>query len=239
MNLGRFADAAAAVAGVPTTYQWRVTFSLNAGNNNLWSLNTSAKRFTVGDSFDTGGLIANALPFASARDPRVPVTGTSGGSSPAGKGFDTSTNFVWQGLWGRTDPAPVVSGLDARLIEAEVKLKLNNDIAGMMFSLNALRAAPQNLGAISSPVMPALPTPASADAATRLLFREKAFWTFGRGQRLPDLRRLVRQYGYTQDQVFPTGQFFKGGVYASDVNLPVTVDEQNNPEFTACLDRKA
>jgi hypothetical protein len=39
--------------------------------------------------------------------------------------------------------------------------------------------------------------------------------------------------------VFPTGQFFKGGVYAADVNLPVTVDEQNNPEFTACIDRKA
>lgn len=239
LNLGRFADAAAAVAAVPTNFQWRVTFSLNAGSNNLWSLNTSAKRFTVGDSFDTGGLIKNALPFASAGDPRIPVTGTSGGTSPAGKGFDTSTNFVYQRLWGRTDPAPVVSGLDARLIEAEVKLKLNNDITGMMTALNGLRAAAQNLGAINSPVMAALPAPASTEAATRLLFREKAFWTFGRGQRLPDLRRLVRQYGYTQDEVFPTGQFFKGGVYSSDVNLPVTVDEQNNPEFTACLDRKA
>ena len=44
---------------------------------------------------------------------------------------------------------------------------------------------------------------------------------------------------YTQDQVFPTGQFFKGGTYATDVNLPVTVDELNNPDFKACLDRKA
>jgi hypothetical protein len=239
LNLGRFADAAAAVAAVPTNFQWRVTFSLNAGSNNLWNLNTSAKRFTVGDSFDIGGLIQNALPFASAGDPRIPVTGTSGGTSPAGKGFDTFTNFVFQRLWGRTDPTPVVSGLDARLIEAEVKLKLSNDIPGMMTTLNGLRAAAQNLGAISSPVMAALAVPTSTEAATRLLFREKAFWTFGRGQRLPDLRRLVRQYGYTQDQVFPTGQFFKGGVYAGDVNLPVTVDEQNNPEFTACLDRKA
>jgi hypothetical protein len=239
LNLGRFADAAAAVAGVPTNYQWRVTFSLNAGSNNLWSLNTSAKRFTVGDSFDTGGLIKNALPFASAGDPRIPVTGTSGGTSPAGKGFDTSTNFIFQRIWGRTDPTPVASGLDARLIEAEAKLKVSNDITGMMTTLNTLRAAAQNLGAISTPVMSALPNPTSAEAATKLLFREKAFWTFGRGQRLPDLRRLVRQYGFTEDQVFPTGQFFKGGVYAADVNLPVTVDEQNNPEFTSCLDRKA
>ena len=159
--------------------------------------------------------------------------------SPQGKGFDTFTNFVFQRIWGRTDPTPVVSGLDARLIEAEVKLKVNNDIAGMMSGLNALRAAAQTLGGISSPVMSALPNPTSTDAATRLYFREKAFWTFGRGQRLPDLRRLVRQYGYTQDQVFPTGQFFKGGTYATDVNLPVTVDELNNPDFKACLDRKA
>jgi len=239
LGLGRFADAAAAVAAVPTNYQWRVTFSLTAGSNNLWSLNTSAKRFTVGDSFDVGGIITNALPFASAGDPRIPVTGTSTGTSPAGKGFDTSTNFIFQRIWGRTDPTPVVSGLDARLIEAEVKLKVGNDIAGMMSGLNALRAAPQNLGAISTPVMTALPNPTSTALAIKVLFREKAFWTFGRGQRLPDLRRLVRQYGFTQDQVFPTGQFFKGGTYSTDVNIPVTVDELNNPEFTGCLDRSA
>ena len=238
LGLGKFTEAAAAVANVPTNYQWRVTFSLTAGSNNLWSLNTSAKRFTVGDSFDVGGIITNALPFASAGDPRIPVTGTSGGTSPAGKGFDTSTNFVFQRIWGRTDPAPVASGLDARLIEAEVKLK-NNDLTGMLAGLNALRASAQNLGTLNTPVMAALPAPANQAAATRLYFREKAFWTFGRGQRLPDLRRLVRQYGFTQDQVFPVGQFFKGGTYSGDVNLPVTVDEQNNPEFVACFDRKA
>lgn len=238
LGLGRFTDAATAVANVPSNYQWRVTFSLTAGSNNLWSLNTNAKRFTVGDSFDVGGIITNALPFASAGDPRIPVTGTSGGTSPAGKGFDTFTNFVFQRIWGRTDPAPVVSGLDARLIEAEVKLRAN-DITGMMAGLNALRASAQNLGALNTPVMAALPTPANQQAAIKLYFREKAFWTFGRGQRLSDLRRLVRQYGLTQDQVFPMGQFFKGGTYSSDVNLPVTVDEQNNPEFVSCLDRKA
>ena len=109
----------------------------------------------------------------------------------------------------------------------------------MMSTLNSLRASAQNLGAVNTPVMAALPMPANTAAATTLYFREKAFWTFGRGQRLPDLRRLVRQYSFTQDQVYPTGQFFKGGTYASDVNLPVTVDELNNPDFTACLDRNA
>ena len=57
-------------------------------------------------------------------------------------------------------------------------------------------------------------TPAAKDAAIDLLFREKAFWTFGRGQRLPDLRRLVRQYGRTDDQVFPTGRTSRAGTTA-------------------------
>ena len=54
-----------------------------------------------------------------------------------------------------------------------------------------------------------------------------------------DLRRLIRQYGRTQDNVFPVGTFFKGGNYGTDVNFPVHVDEQNNPEFTGCADRNA
>jgi hypothetical protein len=247
INLNRFTDAAAALTGVATTYQWRSTFSLTGGNNQIWSLNNSAKRWTVGDSFDVGGIIANAIPFASSRDPRLPVTGstsTSVAPAGAGKGFDTSTNFVQQNLYGRIEPTPVVTGLDARLMEAEIRLRAN-DTPGMLTILNNLRATPQRIGgadgagAINSPVMTALATPANQAAAIDLFFREKAYWTFGRGQRLGDLRRLVRQYGRSQDQVFPSGQFFKGGTYGSDVNLPVTTDELNNPEFKGCTDRVA
>jgi hypothetical protein len=105
--------------------------------------------------------------------------------------------------------------------------------------LNALRGAPQVLGPLSVPAMAALPTPASKDAAINLFFREKAFWQFGRGNRLGDLRRLIRQYGRTQDNVFPAGSFFKGGNYGTDVNFPIHVDEQNNPNYKACTDRNA
>jgi len=72
-----------------------------------------------------------------------------------------------------------------------------------------------------------------------LYFREKALWTFSRGQRLGDERRQVRQYGRSQDQVFPTGPFHKNGVYGIDVNLPVTDSEKTNPNFKGCLDRNA
>jgi starch-binding outer membrane protein, SusD/RagB family len=246
INLGRFAEAATAVSAVPTNYQFLATFSLTTGSNQIWSLNTSAKRWTVGDSFDTSGLIRNAIPFASLKDPRVPVTGTATGTSPAGRGFDGATNFITLNTFGRTDGTPIVSGIDARLMEAEAKLQAN-DIPGMMTILNALRAAPQNLGPLTSanplgttPAMAALGTPANRDAAIALYFREKALWTFSRGQRLPDLRRLVRQYGRTQDQVFPVGTFFKTNQpYGNDVNFPVTRDELNNPQFTACINRNA
>ncbi len=238
IDLNRHSEAAAVVANVPTGFQNLATFSLTGGNNQIWALNFSAKRWTVGDSFDVSGLIRNAIPFASARDPRVPVTGTATGTSPAGRGFDGSTNFIILNTFGRTDPTPILSGLDARLIEAEVRLKAN-DVAGMMTILNALRAAPQSLGPISSPVMPALAVPATQAAALTLYFREKAFWTFGRGQRLGDLQRQIRQYGRTEDQVFPEGTFFKGGPYENDVNFPVTIDELNNPNFKACANRNA
>jgi len=239
VNLGRYNDAATAVAGIPTNWRLNATFSLTGGNNQIWSLNTSAKRWTVGDSFDTRGVIQNAIPFASAKDPRVPSVGTATGTSPAGRGFDNQTNFIYQTLWGRTDATPIVSGLDARLIEAEAKLNAN-DIPGMMAILNALRGAPQVLGAVTSPVMPALPAPAEKEAAISLYFREKAFWAFGRGQRLSDMRRLVRQYKRSEANVFPKGIFFKTGTpYGPDMNFPVTRDELNNPEFTGCTNRDA
>jgi len=44
MNLDRPAEAATAVAGVPVDYQYNATFSLNAGSNKIWALNTSARR---------------------------------------------------------------------------------------------------------------------------------------------------------------------------------------------------
>ena len=238
IDLGQFASVAAAVANVPTDFTNNLTFALTSGDNQLWSLNNSQKRWVVGDSFDVAGRILNAIPFASAGDPRVKVNGTSTGTSPAGKAFDGSTNFISQALFGRSEPTPLVSGLDARLYEAEAKLRAN-DLAGVMTVLNALRAAPQNLGSVTTPAMPALATPATAAEVTDLFFREKAFWTFGRGQRLGDLRRLVRQYGRTQANAFPSGTFFKGGTYGTDVNLPITVDEENNPEFKGCLDRNA
>jgi hypothetical protein len=48
-----------------------------------------------------------------------------------------------------------------------------------------------------------LTDPGNQGARIDLLFRERAFWTFGRGQRLGDLRREIRVYNKTAAQVFP------------------------------------
>ena len=242
IGLGQFAAAAALVTDVPTSFQYLTTFSQTTRDNQEWVGNGSASvaRFVVGDSFDIIGgqknIIKNALPFASAGDPRVPVAGSTTGST---KSIDVSTSWVGQTIWARDDAYPVLSGIDARLIQGEAQL-FAGDYAGMMTTLNALRAASPTIGLYKVPVMPALTTtPATKDAAINLFFREKAFWQFGRGFRLGDMRRLIRVYGRTQDQVFPTGAFFKNGSYGTDVNLPVTERELTNPNFHGCIDRNA
>lgn len=235
--------AAALVANVPTAYVYDMTFSSASGSNGMWQLNNSTARISVADSFDVVGgqvnVIKNALPFASAKDPRVPVM-NGDQASPKIVAEDQVTRPFYVGLLykGQFDPLVLASGVDARLYEAEAKLQAG-DIAGMMTVLNALRLSTPTIGVTTIPPLPPLATPSTSDAAISLLFRERAFWTFGRGQRLPDLRRLIRQYGRTQDQVFPTGLYFKGGSYGTDVNFPVPSSEQVNPLFHGCLDRDA
>jgi starch-binding outer membrane protein, SusD/RagB family len=238
MNLGQSAAAApfVTVANVPTSFAYMLTFDQTTGDNNLWSLNNSAGRYTVSDSVDNiTGQIPNALPFVSAKDPRVP---TASPTTP--KPFDGVTPLKTQQLWpNRSDPVPLVSGIDARLFEAEAHMN-TGDFAGMVAILNALRTTSQKIGPTTIPAMAPLTTiPTTAGAAADLLFREAGFWQFGRGQRLPNLRREIRLYGKTQDQIFPIGAFHKGGTFGPDVNIPVPDAELTNPNFHGCIDRKA
>jgi hypothetical protein len=238
IDQGKFAQAAGLTTAVPSSYGYMLATS-QAKNESfgLWSIVNSTARLSVSDSAELINGVPtptkNALPFASANDPRVPVqSGKDANVAPE----DATTPMFVQKIWGRFDPTPMVSGIDARLMEAEIALK-NNDIPGMMTILNALRAAPPKISNYQPAAMAPLATPATQDAATTLYFREKAFWTFGRGQRLNDMRRQMRQYGRTEDQVFPTGAYFKGGNYGHTINLPVSSAEKANPNFTGCIDR--
>jgi hypothetical protein len=246
LGVNKIAEAAALVtpALVPSTYSYDETHSLTGGTNVLWSQARSARRYTVGDSLEGNArnlLVKNAIPFFSAKDPRVPVSYTvSNGGKDTTKSQDGFTFSRTTTLWGQTTTVALVNGLDARLIEAEGRLAAD-DYVGMTNILNALRAAPPKLGEVqpTAAQLPPLVPPTTRSAATDLYFREKAFWTFGRGQRLGDLRRLIRQYGRTADTVFPVGTHYRGGSYGPDVNMPVPTEELTNPNFKGCTDRSA
>lgn len=238
LSLGQQVEAAAAVAGIPKTFSFNLTWPATQGkeDNLIWVLVNSARRYTVQDSADRqGGRIPNGMPFVSAKDPRVPTIQTPK------FGFDGSTPYDGQLVFPTfNSPAPVANYVDAQLILAESQLAAND--AAWLATLNALRTGPTNIGTLTITGMPALVDPGTAGARLDLLFRERAFWTFGRGQRLGDLRREIRVYNKTAAQVFPG----EGGInprknsnYGPDVNLPVPQAERNNFNFTGCTDRKA
>ena len=236
IGLADFTGAATFVAGLPTSFAYRHTFSLTTGTNTLWGQGLSARRYSVGDSVEGNARnirVTNAIPFASTRDVRLPtVIPTSG----AINGQDGQTYARTTTMWGQLTSVDVATGIDARLIEAEVALRAGNAVSWLGI-LNALRAAPPKLGEIQPTALPPLTDPGSVEARVSLHFREKAFWTFGRGQRLGDMRRLLRQYGRTEANTFPQGVHYKGGSYGTDVNIPIVTDERNNPNFKGCTDR--
>jgi len=234
--LGEFTQAAAVVTAVPTSFAYQHTFSLNTSTNTIWGQGLSSRRYSVGDSVEGNARnirVLNAIPFASARDPRLPVTIPTSGAI---NGQDGQTYARTTAMWGQLTAVDVANGIDARMIEAEAALRAGN-VTQWLAIHNALRATPPKLGDIQPAAMAALADPGSEAARVNVHFREKAFWTFSRGQRLGDMRRLIKQYGRTEATVYPQGVHYKGGNYGTDVNLPVVQAETNNPEFKGCTDR--
>jgi hypothetical protein len=244
LNLGQFSAAGSAVAGVPVSFAYSTTHTtaINRQQNGIFSLLNQAERFSVAEN--DGG---NGLNFRSAADPRVPWA-----RLPATDvGFDNATPQFDQGKYANESaPIPVATGVEAELILAEVALRAG-DATTWLTKLNDLRAN-QALYPSTFPVgfpapFPALgplADPGNAAERVQLMFRERAFWLYLTAHRLGDLRRLIRQYAATVN-VFPGagGAPYvingnnKGGVFGTDVNLPVPFNETNNPNFTACIDR--
>ena len=219
LNRGLFAEAAAAVSAVPTTFQYLIFHSANSSDNQNWVLNVSSRRYSVGDV--EGG---TGLNFRSANDPRLRAA-TQGASTA----FDNVTPFLAQFKFDRFTSAPLASGIEARMIEAEAALRAGNVIGWLGF-LNAARSQ----GGVTG--LAPLTDPGSAATRIDLTFRERAFWMFGTGHRFGDLRRLVRQYGRSQAQVFPSGAYLKGGTYGTAVVFPLPIEERNNPNYKGCTD---
>jgi len=229
VDVNDYATAATKTATVPTNFVYNAQFSkLTTGMVNAiydWMLGTR----NFGASDKEGG---NGLDFVTGRDARILI------DPKTGRGQD-GTPTVTLNQYPSTDAVvPVATGIEARLIEAENQLKTGG---AWLATLNALRAAPHTYGQVSTTATSLAPLvdPGTPAAEQDMLFRERAFWMYMTAHRLGDLRRLIRQYGRTQDKVFPTGSYFKGGTYGSDVTLVPSQVETNNPKWQACTDRNA
>lgn len=246
LGRGDYEAAAAAAAEVPDDYRYVLHFSAaeGAGAQNYAYHKFAAWDYSVPDREGTNG-----LDFRSANDPRAPLV-----KQPR------SGSFVYYPAMYRKDgsaPMVLTGGVEARLIQAEVALKAGN--ASWLQMLNTLRTngtfttRPNandpsrtdtlwNAGSGGVAGLAPLSDPGTDQARVSLLFRERAFWLFQTGHRLGDMRRLVRQYGGPQENVFPVGLYPRPGgiIYGGDVSAPIPQAEQkSNPQFTGCLSHGA
>jgi len=189
-------------------------------------------------------------PNADEADPRVPWVEDPGG------GFSAEIPlFLNLRYRDRSSGVVLADGIEARLIEAEAAV-LSGDLTGAETILNDLRANVTELMAAryGDPLSNAFSTAVAQNAdsvqgedgtlgpldldglsqaeATDVVFRERAFWLFNTGHRLGDLRRLLRDpYNRLEDDVFPTGDYLKGGTYGDDVAFWIPFEEENNTQF--------
>ncbi len=252
LDRGRYADAATAVATVPAGFAYVVELPAVAQGTTVGNLTLVANFYAqiaqpVQPGAGVGGHFVSVsdreggtgLNFVSAHDPRMPID-SSQGPTPDGTPFYYPAKFPVGGA----PPITLGDWIEARLIQAEGLLQAGN-APGWLAALNALRAdsADTHVGGL----MP-LADPGTLSAQVDLTFRERAFWMFGTGHRLGDLRRLIRQYGRGPETVFPTGPYPTTGLppgssvipnYGTDVSFPILAVERANPNFHGCLSRGA
>ena len=222
LDLGRFADAAQAVAQVPSEFVFQIEYSSGSflTPNPIFNFNNEEHRISASLREGTQN---RGLPFGTvaATDPRIAIapepTESNSGEVP-----------TWLQLKYTSENSDIVlaSGTEARLIQAEALLAEGTSAAYLPI-LNALRA-PLSL--------PPLTDPGGAAARVDQYFAERAYWLWLTGHRLSDMRRLIRQYDRDQATVFPTGQTDYAVPYGTSVTLPIPFEEVNNPNYTTCTE---
>ncbi len=253
---GKYAEAEAAVANVQATdaYQLRITFRppvLGVSPNNVF-----ASVATVSDL--EGG---SGLPYRTSGDKRTaaPLTALpiSSGTLTRSVYFPTKYPTPNDSMW-----IPVASGVEAELVRAEGALQ-RNEWSAWISQLNTLRttgtfsrtdtvysdpsrttivridtAWQAGTGGVAG--LRPLTDPGTEQDRIALQFAERAAWLFVSGQRQGDLRRLVRAYGWSRENAYPSGSYTgpsSTGLYGSDITIAIPTSERPNPLFRGCLNR--
>src|SRR5438046_3041984 len=213
LNMAQFDSAAAAVAGVPTSFLFNAEASSLVNQRNIIGTNVRFSKY-IGVA-DTQGV--NGLNFISSGDPRIVPN-----LQDLGLGADLRTEiYLWKPYGNFDSPVALANGVEARLIEAEAALQ-RGDLATWLTTLNTLRTDGTQTGGVYNPGtggvagLAPLIDPGTAAARVDLTFRERAFWLFFTGHRLGDMRRLIRQYGRSQDAVLPIGPYKEHGTFGTD-----------------------
>jgi hypothetical protein len=224
IDAGNYAAAAAAVASVPTDFEFDQGYSstnLRTGNG-VFEYNAVEGRYSVADV--EGGV---GLPYRSANDPRVLW------QDAHSFGFDHTDSLYLELKYPSLNAAiPLATGIEARLIQAEAALAAGN-MASYFSNLSAARSQSYTAnGAGAAAPITAVP---AGMTALQFLFQERAFDLWLTAHRLGDMRRLIRQYGMSVNAVFPNGLYKpRPGIFGNAVALPVPVTEEGNPNFKAC-----
>ena len=248
LALGLYDSAAAAVRSIPDGFRYTfiVPWTLpanqdeNIGNRPSGTEITSLNGDIISDHEGRNGLL-----FLTGGDPRLLIN-TFAQPNPTGdiptflpQTIPTKYQSVLQNGY---TPMILASGLEARLIQAEAAYHgVPTGTGTWLDQLNYLRQTIVIPGQRTDTTLAPLTDPGTDSARVTLIFHERAYWLFLDSHRQGDLRRLVRNYGRSQDNVYPTGQYLAPGVgtYGSDVNFAIPLLEYANPYFHGCIDRRA
>jgi hypothetical protein len=230
---GDYAGAASAVAAVPDGFSYVEDYPPpgvgTSGTNGTQAtpsfaeVNLAVGGWEVSVSDKEG---TNGLDFRTSGDPRT--ASSEAGVNTHGQTLYHPNKYSSDG----SGPIVLADWQEARLIEAEAALKVG-DLPTWLGKLNHIREA------ANDPALPDLTDPGTDDARIDLTFRERAFWLYLTGHRQGDLRRLVRQYGRSETEVFPVGAYRGAhGSYGNDVTIPIPAQERDaNTKFTGCINR--
>jgi hypothetical protein len=255
LDLGKFAEAAAAVASVPQDFVYNVQFESNTD-------------FTIGgQTYALDNRLGAYVALSIGSPPMsMPLRHTHEGIN----GLDWTSDSVRVPATDKyTIPFPakyananapirLADGLEAQLIQAEAAFQANPSGTTWLTILNDLRATCTSASGcaptpgITSTTLAPLTDSATARGRVLQIMAERAFWMYGTGHRQGDLRRLLRPpydaapYAFTQDRVYPTGAYTAPNstyanpaikFYGSDVvAIPPRTEQLYNPHYTGCFD---